>query len=222
MTLVIFDCDGVLVDSEVLFNRIAAEEFTRCGVPMDTETAISRFTGISAADMVATIEAEIGKTIAADFAQSCRARVNEVFDAELEAVTGIELVLADHAPHRCVASSSSPTRIRRSLRSTGLYRHFDTAAIFSAVIVENGKPAPDLFLHAAKVMGASPAECIVVEDSQAGVQAGVAAGMRVLGFVGASHIRNGHAEKLRAIGADCIFDDMMALPVLLEEIAERY
>ena len=94
MTLVIFDCDGVLVDSEVLFNRIAAEEFTRCGVTMDTETAISRFTGISAADMVATIEAEIGKTIAADFAQSCRARVNEVVDAELAAVTGIELVLA--------------------------------------------------------------------------------------------------------------------------------
>ena len=221
MTLVIFDCDGVLVDSEVLFNRIAAEEFTRCGVPMDTETAIARFTGISAPNMIATIEAETGKTIPEDFAQRCRARANEVFDAELEAIAGIDAVLAAHAPRRCVASSSSPTRIRRSLRSTGLYGHFEDDAIFSAVMVENGKPAPDLFLHAAAAMGAVAADCIVVEDSRAGVQAGVAAGMTVLGFTGASHTRDGHAERLREIGADHVFDDMAALPALLDTMAGR-
>lgn len=221
MTLVIFDCDGVLVDSEVLFNRIAAEEFTRCGVPMDTETAIARFTGISAPNMIATVEAETGITIPEDFAQRCRARANEVFDAELEAIAGIDAVLADHAPRRCVASSSSPTRIRRSLRSTGLYGHFEDAAIFSAVMVENGKPAPDLFLHAAAAMGATAADCIVVEDSRAGVQAGVAAGMTVLGFTGASHIRDGHADRLREIGADHVFDNMAALPGLLDAMAGR-
>ena len=218
MTLVIFDCDGVLVDSEVLFNRIAAEEFTRCGVPMDTETAIARYTGISAPSMIASVEAETGKTIPEDFAQRCRARANEVFDSELEAIAGIDAVLSDHAPHRCVASSSSPARIRRSLKSTDLYRYFADERIFSAVMVENGKPAPDLFLHAAATIGAAPADCIVVEDSQPGVQAAVAAGMTVLGFIGASHIRDGHADRLRDTGADHIFDDMTALPGLLAAV----
>jgi len=218
MSLVIFDCDGVLVDSEVLFNRIAAEEFTRCGVPMDTETAIARYTGISAPSMIASVEAETGKTIPVDFAQRCRARANEIFDSELEAIAGIDAVLSDHAPHRCVASSSSPARIRRSLKSTDLYRHFADERIFSAVMVENGKPAPDLFLHAAATIGAAPADCIVVEDSQPGVQAAVAAGMTVLGFIGASHIRDGHADRLRDTGADHIFDDMTALPGLLAAV----
>ena len=218
MSLVIFDCDGVLVDSEVLFNRIAAEEFARCGVPMDTETALARYTGISAPSMIASVEAETGKTIPEDFAQRCRARANEVFDSELEAIAGIDAVLSGHAPHRCVASSSSPARIRRSLKSTDLYRYFADERIFSAVMVENGKPAPDLFLHAAATSGAAPADCIVVEDSQPGVQAAVAAGMTVLGFIGASHIRDGHADRLRDTGADHIFDDMTALPGLLAAV----
>lgn len=219
MTLVIFDCDGVLVDSEVLFNRIAAEEFTRCGVPMDTETAIARYTGISAPSMIAMVEAETGITIPDDFAQRCRARANEVFDAELQAIAGIEAVLADHAPRRCIASSSSPARIRRSLGSTGLVHHFDDAAIFSAAMVERGKPAPDLFLHAAETMGAAREDCIVVEDGQPGVQAAVSAGMTVLGFIGASHIRDGHADRLRETGAYHFFDDMAELPGLLDAIA---
>ena len=221
MTLVIFDCDGVLVDSEVLFNCIAAEEFTRCGVPMDTETAIARFTGISAPNMIAAVEAETGKPIPEYFTQRCRARANKVFDAELEAIAGVDAVLMDNAQRRCVASSSSPARIRRSLKTTGLYSHFKDDAIFSAVMVKNGKPAPDLFLYAAEAMGVAPADCIVIEDSRAGVQAGVAAGMTVLGFVGASHIRDGHANRLREIGTHHIFDDMSALPGLLGAVVGR-
>ena len=221
MTLVIFDCDGVLVDSEVLFNRIAAEVFTECGYPIDTETAIARFTGISAPNMIASVEAETGLTMPDDFAQRCRARANTVFDAELRAVDGIDQVLAEHAPRRCVASSSSPTRIRRSLQSTGLFRHFDDAAIFSAAMVSRGKPAPDLFLHAAAEMAADPSDCIVIEDSLPGVEAAVAAGMTVFGFVGASHIRDGHADRLRERGVDRVFGDMAELPGLLQETAAK-
>ena len=153
--------------------------------------------------------------------QRCRARANKVFDAELEAIAGVDAVLMDNAQRRCVASSSSPARIRRSLKTTGLYSHFEDDAIFSAVMVKNGKPAPDLFLYAAEAMGVAPAECIVIEDSRAGVQAGVAAGMTVLGCVGASHIRDGHANRLREIGTHHIFDDMSALPGLLGAVVGR-
>ncbi len=219
MTLLIFDCDGVLVDSEVLFNRIAAEEFTSCGVPMDTETAIARFTGISAPNMIAIIEAETGIVIPDDFAVRCRARANDVFDSELQAIAGIDEVLARITPRRCVASSSSPARIRRSLNSTGLARHFADETIFSAAMVARGKPAPDLFLHAAETMSAGPGDCVVIEDSQPGVEAAVAAGMTVLGFTGASHIRDGHSGRLLETGVDRVFGDMTELPALLEDIA---
>ncbi len=212
MTLVIFDCDGVLVDSEIIFARISAEQFTACGYPIDTETAIARFTGLSMPTMVGIVEAELGRALPDDFAMRCRESANTIFDSELQAVEGIDGVLAQHAPHRCVASSSSPTRIRRSLKSTGLYRHFKDEAIFSAAMVSRGKPAPDLFLHVADEMASPVADCVVIEDSLPGVQAAVAAGMTVLGFIGASHIQDGHAEKLRDAGAASIFDDMTALP----------
>lgn len=215
MTLVIFDCDGVLVDSEIIFAGIAAEQFTACGYPIDTQTAIARFTGLSTPTMIGIVEAEIGRPIPDDFAERCRERANSVFDEELQAIVGIDDVLSGHAPHRCVASSSSPTRIRRSLKSTDLYRHFDDEAIFSAAMVERGKPAPDLFLHAANTMGNAVGDCIVIEDSLPGVEAAVAAGITVLGFVGGSHIQDGHADRLRDAGAAHIFQKMTELPGLL-------
>ena len=191
MTLVIFDCDGVLVDSEVLFNRIVAEQLTASGYPLDTETSIARFTGMSMPSLVALVEREWGQRLPGDFAERCRAMADPVFDAELKAISGIAEVLAGHDGPRCVASSSAPRRIER------------------------GKPAPDLFLHAAQQMGAAPAECIVIEDSLPGAEAALAAGMITLGFAGGGHIRNGHAEKLDALGVAAVFDDMAALPDLL-------
>ena len=215
MTLVIFDCDGVLVDSEVLFNRIVAEQLTASGYPLDTETSIARFTGMSMPSLVALVEREWGQRLPGDFAERCRAMADPVFDAELKAISGIAEVLAGHDGPRCVASSSAPRRIERSLRTTGLIDHFDAATLFSAAMVERGKPAPDLFLHAAQQMGAAPAECIVIEDSLPGAEAALAAGMITLGFAGGGHIRNGHAEKLDALGVAAVFDDMAALPDLL-------
>ena len=219
MTLVIFDCDGVLVDSEMLYARISAEQFTESGYPIDTELAIARFTGISTPDMLAIVEAESGLVMPVDFTERCRAKANTVFDSELQAIAGISDVLAGHAPRRCVASSSSPARIRRSLKSTGLYGHFADERIFSAAMVERGKPAPDLFLHAAATMGSAPAECVVIEDSLPGAEAGVAAGMTVFGFTGGSHIRDGHADRLRETGVDRVFGDMTELPALLDAVA---
>lgn len=220
MTLVIFDCDGVLVDSEVLFARVMAEVLSDCGYAIDTETAIARFTGISTPSMVAEIEAEWGRPLPEDFVQRCRARADTLFDGELQAVDGIDAVLDAHAPRRCVASSSSPARIRRSLHSTGLARHFADETLFSAAMVDRGKPAPDLFLYAAAEMGAAAADCIVIEDSVPGVTAAVAAGMTVLGFAGASHIRDGHAARLHETGVARVFETMAELPALLAGFAE--
>jgi HAD superfamily hydrolase (TIGR01509 family) len=216
MTLAIFDCDGVLVDSEVLFNQVLAEQLTACGYPIDADSAIERFTGMSMPSLMAIIETELGHPLPDDFTPACRARANAVLDRDLQAIPGIAAVLERHRGARCVASSSSPTRIRRSLETTGLIGYFTDKTLFSAAMVRYGKPAPDLFLHAARAMGAAPADCVVIEDSAPGAQAAVAAGMVVLGFTGGSHIRNGHADALRQIGVAAIFDDMTLLPDLLE------
>jgi HAD superfamily hydrolase (TIGR01509 family) len=215
MTLVIFDCDGVLVDSEVLFNWVLAEQLTACGYPIDGDSAIERFTGMSMPNLMAVVENELGHTLPDGFTITCRARANDVLDRDLQAIPGIAAVLARHGGPRCVASSSSPARIRRSLTTTGLIGHFADKTLFSAAMVQHGKPAPDLFLHAARTMKAAPADCIVIEDSLPGAQAAVAAGMTALGFTGGSHIRNGHADALRAIGVAAVFDDMTELPDLL-------
>jgi len=215
MTMVIFDCDGVLVDSEVLFNRIVAEQLTACGYPVDTETSIARFTGMSMPSLISLVEQEWGQSLPADFADRCRTIADPVFDAELAPIPGISEVLLGHDGLRCVASSSAPRRIERSLRTTGLIDHFGMDTLFSAAMVGRGKPAPDLFLHAAQKMGVAPAACVVIEDSLLGAEAAVAAGMPALGFTGGGHIRQGHAENLRSVGVAAVFDDMTALPGLL-------
>lgn len=220
MTLVIFDCDGVLVYSEILSNCNIAEQLTACGYPIDTETSIARFTGMSMQGLVAFVESEWGQSLPEDFVQVCRANANRTFDTDLRAIAGVGEVLAAHDGLRCVASSSSPQRIERSLRTTGLIGHFRGEALFSAPLVERGKPAPDLFLYAANRMGVAPVDCIVIEDSLPGVQAAVAAGIPVLGFTGGSHIRDGHGERLRALGAAEVFDDMALLPGLLARYFE--
>jgi HAD superfamily hydrolase (TIGR01509 family) len=161
-------------------------------------------------DMISRIEAERGCTLPADFS----ARVNRTlfarFETDLKPVEGVrEAILALPQP-RCVASSSMPERIALSLRVAGLSDLFDH--IFSATEVPRGKPAPDLFLHAATRMGARPEDCLVIEDSAAGVKAAIAAGMRVIGFTGGSHCGPAHADRLRRAGAPVVIDWMADLP----------
>jgi HAD superfamily hydrolase (TIGR01509 family) len=205
---VIFDCDGVLVDSEPLSNRALAETLTAMGVPMTTEESVRRFMGRSWATVEAYLPGELP-----GLRERYRERMFAAFAAELRAVPGVEAVLdgldATGVPV-CVASSGDPEKIGFTLGHTGLLPRFE-GRIFSAVEVEHGKPAPDLFLHAAERMGWPPAETTVVEDSAPGVEAGRAAGMRVLGYAGGLTV----AAALRGAGAEEVFDSMEELPPLL-------
>jgi len=139
-----------------------------------------------------------------------------LFERELEALAGLEMVLPLLAQRFCVASSSAPDRLAYKLHRTGLARRFEPY-IFSTAMVARGKPAPDIYLHAAAQMGASPERCLVIEDSAPGVVGGKAAGMAVFGFTGGSHCREGHDACLAAAGADLIFSDMRELPALIAQ-----
>jgi HAD superfamily hydrolase (TIGR01509 family) len=212
--LVIFDCDGVLIDSETIACRVDAECLTEIGFPTTAAYIQERFVGVSSRTMFEQLEKTHGRPLPADFPERLRQRLHAAFDREPEPIAGVADLLPSIGVKVCVASSSQPERLRHTLGLTGLWPHFDPL-VFSATMVAKGKPAPDLFLFAADRMQAPPRDCVVVEDSQAGVAAGVAAGMRVLGFVGGSHCTQGHADRLRATGAHAVFDDMRQLPELL-------
>lgn len=207
--LLIFDCDGVLVDSEPLSCRIDAEILTECGVPYTAEEVARDFTGVSVKDQITRIELERGIRLPDDFTERLNRTLFKRFETDLKPIEGVRDAILSLPFPRCVASSSIPERIALSLRVTGLADLFEN--IFSSTQVERGKPAPDLFLHAANQMNARPEDCLVIEDSTAGVQAALAAGMRVIGFVGGSHCGPEHAEKLRQAGAQAILHRMSML-----------
>ena len=201
--MVIFDCNGVLVDSEPLATAIVSQEFVRAGFPLTPDMIARYFTGRRPADMFADVECTTGRKLPTGFAPSV---------ADL--ILRVSLCPTYHAAYalswlrgpKCIASSSSLERIRVSLESTGLIRLFEPN-LFSESDVRNGKPAPDLLLHAAGKMGVEPGACIVVEDSPVGV----AAGMTVVGFAGASHAGSDTAGQLRAAGARNVITDLRAL-----------
>lgn len=213
-TLVIFDCDGVLVDSEPIAARVLAECVGELGLALTAEDCIARFTGISMASVMAALALDLGRPLPADFAARVRARDFAAFADQLKAIDGVEALLAAVAVPVCVASSGAPAKIRFSLGLTGLLARFEPH-LFSAEMVARGKPAPDLFLFAAQAMGVPAAACVVVEDAVAGITAARAAGMRALGFTGGGHCRPGHGERLLAAGAHASCASMGALAVLL-------
>ena len=218
MDLIIFDCDGVLVDSEIVSFEAEAEMFAEIGIGLTAHDLLTRFLGTSIASMFAIIEQENGIKLPADFAERAARRTLEAFDRELQPIPGIAELLANLPDRKCVASSSEPPRIRHSLTLAGILHHFEPH-IFSATQVKHGKPAPDLFLLAAERMGAAPTRCLVIEDSVAGVTAARAAGMTVLGFTGGSHCLDGHAEKLWAAGAGLVCASMTELKRQIETVA---
>jgi HAD superfamily hydrolase (TIGR01509 family) len=185
-SLVIFDCDGVLVDTERLTVGVEARILTDLGWEMTADEVVRRWMGRTTKTQLDDLTAHLGAERAQEFERRTTDELVDVFDRELAAVEGVpDLVDRVHAAglRTCVASSGTHERMRHTLGLTGLYDAFD-GRIFSATEVEHGKPAPDLFLHAAAELGVEPAECVVVEDSVYGVQAGVAAGMTVYGFAG--------------------------------------
>lgn len=207
--LVIFDCDGVLVDTEPLALRVCAGLGAELGWPLTEEEIIGRFLGRSERAVRAQIRERLGEERAARWGELYRERLDAAIDAELTAVDGItEALDALDLPH-CVASSGSHAKMRHTLTRTGLYERF-AGRIFSAAEVAHGKPAPDLFLYAASRLGVPPERCAVVEDSQYGVRAARAAGMRSFGYAGGLT----PAGWLAGPGT-VVFSDMRKLPVLL-------
>jgi HAD superfamily hydrolase (TIGR01509 family) len=212
--LVIFDCDGVLVDSEVISCRAHAETLTRHGYPITADQVLDRFLGVSDREARMIVEAEIGRNLPDDFTAQVKRATLQHYAVDLRPVPYIAESIAAIGLPKCVASSGTPEKIRHGLTCAGLY---DVLAphIFSASEVQRGKPAPDLFLFAAGQMKVPPARCVVIEDSVPGVTGARAAGMTVLGFHGGSHCRPGHAGTLSIAGAAVTFDDMRELPGLI-------
>ncbi len=204
ISLLIFDFDGVVADSELIANEGLAAALTEIGLATTVPEALDRYMGRRWADNVVDIEARLGGPLPDDFATRRRGVARARFEAELQAIAGVHDFLARHPGFdRCIASSSGRDWLEFALRRIGLAADFE-GRVFSGTEVMHGKPAPDLFLHAARTMGHAPANTLVIEDSVAGVQAGVAAGMTVVGLVAGSHILDGHADLLRAAGANHI------------------
>ena len=202
----LFDCDGVLVDSEPISNRVLAGLLTDIGLPMTPEQSIETFMGRSWKTVTAWVE-ERGVALPEGFRRRYLDTMFAAFETELRPVPGIATALDAIALPNCVASSASIEKMRVTLGQTGLWDRFE-GRIFSATEVEHGKPAPDLFLHAASSMGWEPADCAVVEDSPAGVEAALAAGMIAFGYAGTT-------PASRLDGAR-VFTDMAKLPRLLQ------
>ena len=209
--MVIFDNDGVLVDSEPISNRLLAAYLTELGHPTSYEDSIRDYMGSAMHRIHDLVQERTGRRLPAEFDDVFHGRVFAAFERELEAVAGtvgvLEKLAVDGVPY-CVASSGSHERIRVGHRKTGLDRWFEDSRIFSSQDVGRGKPAPDLFLYAARSMGVAAEKCVVIEDSPLGVQAAVAAGMDVYGFTAMTP-----AAKL--VGATQFFSDMGELADLL-------
>jgi HAD superfamily hydrolase (TIGR01509 family) len=213
-SLLIFDFDGVVADSETIANQALADYLTRIGFPTTLDDSIRMFMGKRHADTIAGIVRYTGRPLPADFEQDYRARVRVLMRETVLPVPGVKQFLDRHTEiAKCVASSSSREWLDHCVDKFGFRTAFGDN-LFSATLVANGKPAPDIFLHASRAMNSTPAATVVIEDSPAGVQGAVAAGMHVVGFLGGSHIRPGHADKLRAAGAHAIadgFDEVAAI-----------
>lgn len=210
--LVIFDCDGVLVDSETISNQVLAEMLTEQGLPTTLRQSRAEYQGLLLGDILARAEEKLGRRFPDGWLREYESRRDEVFAAELRAIDGagesVESIVSKGVPV-CVASQGSLEKTNRSLALTGLDRLFPPHARFSAHLVARGKPHPDLFLHAAATMQVAPAHCVVVEDTPSGVTAAVSAGMAVFGYAADSD-----RDALEQAGART-FDSMSELPAML-------
>ena len=209
MELVIFDCDGVLVDTERIAVRVDVQVLAELGWEMTEAEVVERFVGLSDATIRAAIEAHTGRRLTDNWEQQFQHLYRSAFAEHLQAVDGVVDALDGITLQTCVASSGTHEKMRFTLGLTGLLGRFD-GRMFSVTEVERGKPAPDLFLHAAARMRVAPAACAVVEDSRFGVEAARAAGMRAFGYAGG--LTPAH---LLAGSGTVVFTDMRELPRLL-------
>lgn len=213
-SLVIFDCDGVLVDSEILSAEVEAQALAALGVAVTPNEVMQRFVGLTQEAMEARLEQDFGLKLPPDHAETTRQMLRAAYLARLEPIPGVrDLLLALPMPF-CVASNSPPAKLGLGLSITNLFE-IVYPNIFCAKLVAQGKPAPDLFLHAARTLGADPAATVVVEDSVVGITAAKAAGMTAIGFVGGLHHMPPSEEALREAGADHIVQTMAEVKTLI-------
>ncbi|MCT8267041.1 MULTISPECIES: HAD family hydrolase [Afifella] len=219
--LVIFDCDGVLVDSEIIASRVTARLLGEAGMEITPEEVSLRFAGLTADQIFAEAEAELGKNLPDTIRARSESELDNALETELQMVPGAHEMLDRLDAARCICSNSTSERLEMELRRTELYDRF-RPYIYSAVEVRQHrqKPAPDVFLHAAEEFSVEPADVLVIEDSVHGVSGAVAAGMRVIGFTGASHTWPGHAEALMDAGATTVVNRLRDVPATVEALAD--
>lgn len=219
--LVIFDCDGVLVDSEILATQVTCQVLADIGLSMSVTEAISVLVGFDARIARRKLEEALGCLLPVDFESRVASRLNEAFNSRLQPISGMTELLQNLSYPFCVTSNSGHERLRCTFSATGLSSLVD-GRVFSAEDVAQGKPAPDLFMHAARTMGHVPADrCLVIEDSLTGVTAARAANMKVIGFCGGAHIQPGHDRELLLSGAERICTQTRQLAELLGSSADN-
>lgn len=218
--LVIFDCDGVLVDSEIIAARIDAALLTEAGYPIEPAEVGERFAGLTFHDILLEVERSAGIPVSASLLERSEKELNRRMAREVRAIDGAHAMLGSMPMPYCICSNSPAARIETMFRTSGLAPHLK-GPVFSAHDLDGiaTKPAPDVFLHAARHFGANPADTFVLEDSEHGVRGAVAAGMRVIGFTGASHSWPGHGEKLADAGAETVINRLAQFPAMVEALA---
>jgi HAD superfamily hydrolase (TIGR01509 family) len=217
--LIIFDCDGVLVDSELLEHGVDAELLGPLGYAASAQELLQRFVGIARTDMYKVVFSELGREMPRGLLDEREKLVWERCRSDLKTVPGVERALkALRQQPKCVASSSIPVKLQLKLESTGLARHF-APHIFSTALVARGKPAPDIYLHAAQAVGHAADHCIVVEDSRHGIAGAKAAGMRTIGFAGGGHATPSLGGELRSSGATIVIEHMDDLPNAIHDLS---
>lgn len=219
--LVIFDCDGVLIDSEIIAARVEAEMLTAAGFPIEPEELARSYAGLTFRDIMLRIEQESQHLFQASLIGQAEAEVDRRLASQVQPIEGAREAVAAVRTPRCICSNSSTERLHTTLRRTGLLPFFD-GAIYSSLDTPSGKPkpAPDVFVHAAGQFNANPARTFVIEDSVHGITGARAAGMRVIGFTGASHSFSGHADLLTEAGAETVIRHMRDLGQTLEALAQ--
>ncbi len=218
--LVIFDNDGVLVDSEIIAAEVESVLLTEAGYPISTEEMGERFAGMTWQNILLAVEREASIPLSASLIDKSEKILDERLARDVQIIPGVKEALAKLTQPRCICSNSTLHRLDRMLTHVGLKPYFDPH-IFSARDLgeDKVKPRPDIFLHAAKEMNVKPSHCVVVEDSVHGIRGAVAAGMRVIGFTGASHTYPSHADRLTDAGAETVIARMSDLPATIKALA---
>jgi HAD superfamily hydrolase (TIGR01509 family) len=217
---IIFDCDGVLIDSEVISARVMIEELAHENIEIDFAHFQENFLGRGFVKVASDLRANYGRVISDDFESRYRAKLMDAFTQDLRPMTGIFEVLDRLSLPRCVATSSSPTRVGHSLKQTGLSHYFENS-VFTGSQVKNGKPAPDLFLFAAAQMGMSPSDCLIIEDSETGLAAAMQAHMPVWHFTGGSHLKGYQSPFQSQTPQIPTFDNWAAFPDMLAQATSK-